>query len=318
MRNAGFLMTGTAFSYAESVRKWGRAEARRLEALSWQNREHLAKMILSRFDSGATRSGTWRLAESELEEDELRESHSMLEEDGFPYRWLHRSEASALGRRFHGGLEQEGDFAVHPAKLLRAIAEDSGQLRRRAAVASLERTEERGVRLQLGDGTLLAAARAVVTLNGYAGSLLGEAPVRPVRAQVLLTRPLERRVWTRPVYSHYGYFYFRQLEQGHLLVGGARHLFEKEEIGTSDETSPDLQRELESFLHSIVPDAPPVELRWSGVMGFTRDSRPRIERIGGDPRTMLLAGFNGHGVGLAFECARLLVESEFRREGTWD
>lgn len=310
-RNAGFLMTGTAFSYAESIRMWGPDEAKRLERLSWENRERLAGEILSGHDCDAARSGTWRLAESEEELEEIRESHRLLTADGFAYRWIDRDEAATLGSRFLGGLEQEGDWCLHPRKLVRAIAAESSQPRR---VASLERIERNsaGARLRLSDGSTLDAKRVIITLNGYATTVVGEAAgVRPVRAQVLVTKPFSRRIWARPVYSHYGYFYFRQLSDGRLLVGGARHLFEDEETGLEDVTTSGLQKELEGFLASIVDQPPPVDVRWSGVMGFTEDSRPRSARMGDDPALLLLAGFNGHGVGLAFESARQLVEAEF-------
>lgn len=310
-RNAGFLMTGTAYSYAESIRMWGRDEARRLERLSWDNRERLATEILSRHDCEAARTGTWRLAESAEELAEVLESHALLAEDGFDYRWIGEEEAGALGARFLGGLEQEGDWCLHPRKLVRAIARESATPRFQGAVEKIERSGH-GATLILRSGQSVEAERIVVTLNGYASSLIGEvAGVRPIRAQVMVTAPYSRSVWMRPVYSHYGYFYFRQLRDGRLLVGGARHLFEAEETGLEDATTPGLQSELEAFLASIVEDAPPAEHRWSGVMGFTEDSRPRSTTLGGDPAILLLAGFNGHGVGLAFETARLLIETEF-------
>ena len=310
-RNAGFLMTGTAFSYRESIRMWGREEARRLEQVSWDNRERLAELILSKHDCDASRTGTWRLAESEDEQVEMGESLRLLTEDGFAYEWVEPSDARALGQRFRGGLAQAGDWCLHPRKLVRALARESGSPRIMGTVSRF-RSASGGVTVELTGGQEIQAGRVVVTLNGYASSVLGESPgIRPVRAQVLVTEPLDRTVWVRPVYSHYGYFYFRQLRDGRLLVGGARHLYEEDEVGLEDLTTDRLQDELERFLASIVEGAPAVEYRWSGVMGFTEDSRPVVSRIDDDPAVLLLGGFNGHGVGLAFESARQLVETEF-------
>lgn len=310
-RNAGFLMTGTAFSYEESISMWGREEARRMERLSWENRELLASHILPRVDCDAARSGTWRLSETAEEESELRRSYELLVEDGFDYRWLEREEARSLGHRFHGGMEQDGDWCLHPRKLVRGIARLAGQplLRRRAVAVT---PAGAGSRISLEDGTVLEAERCIATLNGYSGSLFSRGSgIEPVRAQVLLTEPLERQVWARPVYSHYGYFYFRQLRDGRLLVGGARHLHEDVERGLEDLTTEALQRDLEAFLRSIVPDAPPVDRRWSGVMGFTADSRPMWGPLPEQPANLLLGGFNGHGLGLAFVFSRLLIKQEF-------
>lgn len=308
-RNAGFLMTGTAFSYAESIRMWGRDEARRLEAASWANREALEREVIGRFDCQASRSGTWRLAESAEEESELAESLELLRDDGFEYDWISRDDARTIGGRFFGGIGQAGDWAVHSRRLLRGIAELADAPLLQTRVVSIDPSAG-GVEIAGAGGERLRAERCIVTLNGYARELFSDAAIDPVRAQVLLTEPFARSVWTRPVYSHYGYFYFRQLPGGRLLVGGARHLHEEEERGLEDSTTAGLQGDLEDFLRSIVPDHPPIAHRWSGVMGFTRDSRPVISRAGDDARITLLGGFNGHGVGLAFEFARQLVHAE--------
>lgn len=309
-RNAGFLLAGTSSSYAEAVDRWGRDAARDTEGLSWANRDGLLDRIIATHDVEYESSGSWRLAESEEEEQELRRSLELLHEDGFDsYRWIERDEARGAlgGSRFFGGLSQPRDGALHPLKLVAAIARESGQRRMRARVTGFDSTgDDVVVTTERGE---IRSSRLFLATNAYLSQLLGtKAEVRPVRAQVLVTEPLDRNVWPRPVYSHYGFFYFRQLPDRRLLIGGARHLFEPEEVGFGDETTEPLQAALEEYLEGVGLRGLRVEHRWSGVMGFTDDGLPRSGPLRGDERIQILAGFNGHGVGMAFESARRVVE----------
>jgi len=310
-RNAGFLLAGTSASYEESIGIWGRERARDVETLSWSNRDYLLERILTRHDCEYEATGSWRLAESAEEEAELRRSLELLREDGFgTYEWIDASTARAElhSDRFLGGLAQPRDGMLHSLKLVAAIAAESGQKRFIPSRVTSFRSTGEDVVVSTDQGDIHADLLFLST-NAYLGQLLGaKAGVRPVRAQVLVTEPLKKQIWTRPIYSHYGFFYFRQLPDRRLLIGGARHLFEAGEVGHDDVTTGELQAELERYLASCGIPKLAIDYRWSGVMGFTADSLPRSGSLEGDPRVQLLAGFNGHGVGMAFESARRLVE----------
>jgi len=311
-RNAGFLLAGTSSSYDESIGMWGRELARDIETLSWSNRDLLLERILNRNDCEYEATGSWRLAESEEEEEELRRSLALLREDGFAsYEWVEASVARTElhSERFFGGLGQPRDGMLHSLKLVAAIARESRQ--KRFLPSRVTSFASRGDQVIVStDHGEIHADLLFLSTNAYLGQLLGtKAGVRPVRAQVLVTAPASERIWTRPVYSHYGFFYFRQLPDRRLLIGGARHLFEANEVGHDDLTTAELQAELELYLDSCGIPKLAIDYRWSGVMGFTDDSLPRSGPLEGDPRVQLLAGFNGHGVGMAFESARRLVET---------
>lgn len=309
-RNAGFLLAGTASSYEEAISTWGRERARDVEMLSWVNRDLLLERILARHECEYEPAGSWRLAESEEEEGELRRSLALLHEDGFPsYGWVDAEEARQQlnSDHFFGGLAQPRDGMLHPLKLVAAIAAESRQRRFLSAQVNAFRREGDHVIVTTDHGRLECDLLFLST-NAYLGQLLGDrGGVRPVRAQVLVTEPLPATIWPRPVYSNHGFFYFRQLPDRRLLIGGARHLFEEEEIGYVDATTRPLQETLEQYLDACGIPERRIDYRWSGVMGFTADSLPRSGPLEGEPRIQLLAGFNGHGVGMAFESARRVV-----------
>jgi glycine/D-amino acid oxidase-like deaminating enzyme len=308
-RNAGFLLSGSASSYSDSVRRDGHAAARDEEQLSRDNRDGLVERILAHHDCHFDASGSWRLAESEQEEQELRDSLALLRADGFSeYEWVDASDARGelKSPRFFGGLLQPRDGMLHPLRLVAAIARESrARFIGGEPVLAVDEIGE-GTRIRTASSSV-TAARAVVTLNAYTQQLLPEFAVRirPVRAQALVTEPMPERHWSRPIYSHYGFFYFRQLRDGSLLLGGARHLHEHDEVGFDDTTTPALQRSLDEYLSSLAIPQCAIRHRWSGTMGFTESHHPIASEV--RRGVHVLGGFNGHGIGMAFECARRLV-----------
>jgi glycine/D-amino acid oxidase-like deaminating enzyme len=63
-----------------------------------------------------------------------------------------------------------------------------------------------------------------------------------------------------------------------------------------------------AFLHRFAPlrDVP-ITHRWSGTMGFSRDSLPLVGPAPGAPGALVAAGFTGHGFGFAWVCGRALA-----------
>jgi glycine/D-amino acid oxidase-like deaminating enzyme len=57
--------------------------------------------------------------------------------------------------------------------------------------------------------TRVEAEQVVIATDGYTKGLLPEldAVVKPIRGQVLLTEPLERRQFPCPLYAKHGYDY---------------------------------------------------------------------------------------------------------------
>ena len=127
---------------------------------------------------------------------------------------------------------------------------------------------------------------------------------------MLATAPAPPCVPT-PVYSHDGFFYVRQRADGRVLVGGARHLHEADEVGYADATTPALQADLEGYLRTHVPALGPVavERRWSGTMGFSPDGLPALGAVPGVPEALFAVGFTGHGMGYGLRFGDLIART---------
>jgi glycine/D-amino acid oxidase-like deaminating enzyme len=108
-----------------------------------------------------------------------------------------------------------------------------------------------------------------------------------------------------------GYFYFRNIGN-RVLLGGGRNLDPTAETSTEIALNAPIQQALESLLaKTILPGRSyRIESRWAGIMGFTADKQPRVERT--SERVVVGFGCNGMGVALspmvAAQTARLMAE----------
>lgn len=240
------------------------------------------------------------------EEEALRRSADLLRPLGLELQQADpRGLPRALSGRYQSGFFVPDDGELHPVKWLRGVA---AWLMRRG-VRIYEHTDV--LRID-GHTAVTARGRArceslVLAVNAHTGGLLPKAArlASPVRAQVLITDPQPRMLYT-PVYARHGYEYYRQTRDGRLLVGGWRDLAPDDEVGEDLTLHPRIQAALDAFVRELFPAAR-VERRWAGIMGFSNDHLPVVRRVA-DEVAMVL-GFSGHGVALAFRLGGLAVQA---------
>jgi glycine/D-amino acid oxidase-like deaminating enzyme len=159
----------------------------------------------------------------------------------------------------------------------------------------------------------IRAEQAVLAVGAYLPRIVPalQKVVRPVRAQMLATHAAPEQRISTPVYSHQGYYYVRQLDDGTILAGGGRQKHRDTEIGYEDTTTPAVQADIERYLHSHFPwtTSLRVQSRWSGTMGFSPDERPVVGRVPNVPAAVFATGFTGHGMGFGMRMGQLLAET---------
>ncbi len=311
-RNAGFLLQGSSTAYSIDVERYGRDVARRLWQATLENRNLIGELFV-REDISLTDTGSCTAAGTEEEAKRLSASERLMREDGFEAEYLDERDVNGLlgSVGYHGGLHVPSGAAADPVRLVQAVLRHSGaDVQEKTAVRSVSEGRDGTVHLESAHG-LIRARSAVIAVNAYLPLLEPDliAMVRPVRAQMLSTVPLGAPSLAMPVYSHQGYYYVRQRADGRVLVGGARHLHEMEEVGYSLETTAGLQHDLVSYLSTHFPrwsDAR-VEHRWAGTMGFSPDGLPSWGRLPEVARAFWIAGFTGHGMSLAFLAGRMMA-----------
>jgi gamma-glutamylputrescine oxidase len=301
-RNAGFLLAGVAASYAEAVKTYGREKAREVWEITNENHDRMVDAARGQ-DVGHRRLGTAILPSTAEERALLIESEQLLSEDGFRARWD--------GIRLVNPLDGE----INPSAMVAALARQArpGAIREGVGVESLSARAHEVV-VTSGEAECLAGV-VILATNAYTSQLVPGVKIRPVRAQMLATAPDARNVVDTPVYSHYGYRYWRQLATGEVLIGGWRDTTLETENTLDAEPTPEIQERLEGAVREVGARAE-VTHRWAGTMGFTESGLPMagplegmIEgMVEGMKNVYICAGFTGHGMGFAFMTAKRVAE----------
>lgn len=276
-RNAGMCLMGAADNYATGVAKFGRAKAQHLWNLTRENQAK-TRTFVDKFGTPSVKCGSYILGIDATESALLAEAYDMMRQDGFEVEFF---KEDPFGRGFGSAILQPDDFGLDPAALVSALiaaAAPQVTLFAPAEVFAIQRgnagrlvVEARGVTVECDRVALCTNAYSPLISSYFADK------VAPVRAQILLTAPLKQRVIDRLAYVNYGYEYFRQLDDGSFLLGGARSRHRELEVGYDEIATGWLQASLEEILRQYFPDvaqAAPIVRRWAGTMGFSVDGLP--------------------------------------------
>ena len=308
LRNAGFLLAGTAANYAAAVAQYGRDVAGEVWCFTLENHSRCAALLASR-RTGYRRCGSWTVAASGEEAAQLREAEQLLREDRLRAEWQqHPAGVAGAG---HGALFNPDDGVLDPVAAVAALADlaPAASIVEGIAVRAVEPS---GGRVRVDAGSIEITAGAVIAAtNAATAQLLPGVAIRPVRAQMLATAPWPHRVASRPAYAHWGFRYWRQLDDGRLLVGGQRDRAVDDEVGHQAVPTATVQEHLDAHLSELATGAA-VTHRWAGIMGFSDDGLPRAGAVPGMANVYVCGGYTGHGLGFALSAAgatvRLMVE----------
>ena len=156
--------------------------------------------------------------------------------------------------------------------------------------------ELEGKHVRCEEGLDFTAERIIVTTNGFAKNLL-DLPVKPARAQVLVTKPIENLKIKGCFHYDEGYYYFRNIE-GRLLIGGGRNVdFEGEET-TEMQVTDKIQNSIIEIIdrHILKNQSYEIDYAWSGIMGVGEDKSPIIKMI--NENTAVAVKLGGMGVAI--------------------
>lgn len=140
--------------------------------------------------------------------------------------------------------------------------------------------KEVGDKVQIStDDMEFKTKKMFIATNGFAAQLLNE-PVKPARAQVLITKPIPRLQIKGTFHVEEGYYYFRNIDD-RILLGGGRNLdFTPEETSTFGETSLVQNKLYELLQEVILPNIPfEIDYAWSGIMGVGPHKHPIVKTI---------------------------------------
>ena len=189
--------------------------------------------------------------------------------------------------------------------------------------ANVERFEEvaDGVNIYLTEtqpsapntqSTIIHSSRVLICTNGFAKKFLPDFDIKPARAQVLITSPINNLAVKGSFHYDHGYYYFRNVGN-RLLFGGGRNIdFEKEyteEFGLTTIVQVRLDNMLET---TILPTQKfTIEMRWSGIMGLGSVKTPIIKKTGENIYCAVRMGGMGIAIGslVGEDAASMVLES---------
>lgn len=124
-----------------------------------------------------------------------------------------------------------------------------------------------------------STSKLFIATNGFATQLLSES-VKPARAQVLITKPIDNLHIKGTFHLDKGYYYFRNIDN-RILFGGGRNLDFKGEETTELRQTALIQNELERLLkETILPNTLfEIDQRWSGIMGVGNQKKAIVKQV---------------------------------------
>lgn len=312
-KNAGFVCFGSPGEILSDLRLIGKEETKKLVHLRWEGAQRIRERF-TRFSFDYQPCDAFELfREEELTyynscREGLEEVNGLLEEvtqKEVPTYQLSKPKAQAPNLR---AVLIKGEGQVHPALLHKSLifeAQQLGvQLLNGHRVLHIEQDKEKAS-LFCDNGLELNSNLVLNCSNAFDCALTPKSPVKPARAQVLITSEVEELPWKGNFHMDEGFIYFRNVGK-RLLLGGARNLAFEEETTLENELNPSIQGFLERLLsEELLKDRPfQIEHRWTGIMGFSENKAIGIRQNG---LVFHLAGLNGMGVALSFSLSRQLV-----------
>jgi glycine/D-amino acid oxidase-like deaminating enzyme len=159
-----------------------------------------------------------------------------------------------------------------------------------------------------GESIVLETQKLIICTNAFTNKLLPNLDIKPGRGQVFITKSLEKIPFKGCFHYDEGYFYFRNVGENRILLGGGRNLDFLGEQTTEMQTTDYIIKYLKKLLKNIIaPDINfEIEQQWAGIMAFGEVKEPIIEFH--SPNVLLGVRCGGMGVAIGTRIGEKLAE----------
>lgn len=321
-RNGGFLIEGAAIGYKRLIDQLGRDAARDFYALTMQGQKLAYETVAEEgIDCQLRRTGTLSLALNQAELDDMIEQQSLMAEDGHDVQIVDREAigeliSTPLAEEIVGGYLAPTGGTLHSSRYIAGLARAAKAAGARIVKAEVESIQPKadGSMLQTSVGSI-DAGRVVVALNAWTDRLIPEMRdvIVPTRGQILAYKA------TAPVFDCAigaeitpTAEYWQQRPDGSIIIGGCRADAPNGDSGVREMVpTDDVTAQIEKVLPRLFPELNHLEVdrRWAGLMAFTPDGLPVVDRMDGNESVWYGGGFNGHGMPFGPILGKLLAES---------
>ena len=321
-RNGGFVRAGLAEGYTAAVERIGEADARAIWQLTLEGQNIVGEVIPAEgIDCDYRVPGTINLwLDAETMEAAGRAVATMraegidvvpLDRQGVQERIL-----TPLDPEIVGGMLFPDGALLHSTRYLAGIAAAARRHGARLCQATVRGLTAQGddTLVETDHGTIHASA-VVVAVNAWSDELVPSlgGVVTPVRGQVLSYAPISPVFTTGVgVSATPTGEYWQQTLNGSIVLGGCRADAPNGDVGVREPVpTPEVQEPLAALFPRLFPQLGGlrVDRRWAGLMAFTHDYLPVVDRIPGHARAWVGGGFCGHGMPYGPRLGQLLAEA---------
>lgn len=322
-RNAGFTCIGSFTELLMDIETMGRDKAIAQMQERWQGLQTL-RHKMGEDEIGFEMAGNYELISSQLVHllDQMHELNALLypifQDNVFELKNEKLKEFGFAEDFVCGVVLNKFEGLLDSGRLMSALRKKAQKLDvtiRYGSEAERPINTVNGVEVEVeveGKKTTFTAKAVGICINAFTSSLLPEVKIKPGRAQILITEPLEEPLkFDAPVHIGQGFWFFRPISNNRILLGGGRNLDFEGETTTELETTPQIMGPLYKILTTIILPGqnPKVERTWSGIMGFSEDHLPRIGAVPGLENVAVGFGCNGMGIARGYRTGELTAEA---------
>jgi gamma-glutamylputrescine oxidase len=305
-KNAGFACFGSATELIDDLSHIPENDVWKTVEMRWKGLQNL-KQLIGIENLELQINGSWDLITSNEEKEAAKTLDKLeyLNQKSFEITGekniytVDNSVSSKFGfnsvkTSFYNRLEGQIDTGKMIHKFHQLAIENGIKCLFGIEIIELEATEN-NVHVQTSIGELKAKKVAICT-NGFAKQFLPNEDVKPARAQVIITKPIDNLTLKGTFHYQQGYYYFRNIGN-RILLGGGRNLNFEGETTTEFEQTEQIQNALKDLLYNVISPSTPCEIdySWSGIMGVGETKKPIIQKI----HTNIAVGVRMGGMGVA-------------------
>jgi gamma-glutamylputrescine oxidase len=321
-RNGGFVVAGMHEEYRAAIARLGHEVARAVMSISYENQAVLRQVLAEeKIDCHYREPGSLGLALGEAQVSEVRRNIEALRADGFPAQWIERAEVqelihTPLGPEILGGKFLPGQALVHSARLIQGLVQAAQRHGAKAYQARALRLTQDGesVLVETSNGTIKAGV-VVLATNAWTSELIPEMKelIVPVRGQIMAYAPTAP-VFTTAVFASITETeeYWQQTLDGSIVLGGCRALAPGRDVGVWESVpTAEVQAALQQIFPRLFPHLTGLQVvqRWAGLMDFTPDRIPIVDRVPGLENAWFVGGLSGHGMPFGMLIGQMLAEA---------
>lgn len=307
-KNAGFACFGSLTEILSDINRMGEEKSKQLVSNRWQGIQ-LLRNRLSEKGMGYLNLGGYELIDEKALHsiDEINYINQLLF-DIFKLDVFHlRSDLTdsfGFNKKFvkeiiFSPFESQIDTGMMMSSLINHVKISGGVILTGAEVQHVDSDGNVNVKnLATQEEVEFKSHKVVICTNAFTTSLVKDFDVKPGRGQVVVTKPVKDLKFKGIFHYDEGFYYFRNFED-RVILGGGRNLdFDVEtsfEFTANEMILNDLSEKLQNV---ILPETEfEIDYNWTGIMGFTSDKLPRIEKV--SDSVIAAVCCNGMGIALA-------------------